>query len=130
MIIWPRALCRLALSHYTGVDPATWVFTAGKYGKPAIARPAAFRAARFNLSHTDGLIVCAVGRAGEIGIDVEDTSRQVDIVQISRHFFSADEEGASFNSLGERAKKPVLRALGAQRSLSEGARNGAVEVAR
>jgi 4'-phosphopantetheinyl transferase len=88
-----RALCRLALSHCTDVDPGTWVFTAGKYGKPAIARPAGFRPARFNLSHTDGLIVCAVSRAGEIGIDVEETSREVDIVQISRHFFSADEQG-------------------------------------
>jgi 4'-phosphopantetheinyl transferase len=88
-----RALCRLALSHSTGVDPATWVFTAGKFGKPAIARPPAFRPVRFNLSHTDGLIVCAVSRAGEIGIDVEETSREVDIAQISRHFFSADEQG-------------------------------------
>ncbi len=87
-----RALCRLALSHCTDVDPATWVFTAGKFGKPTIARPVAFRPLRFNLSHTDGLIVCAVSRAGEIGIDVEQTSREVDIAQISRHFFSADEQ--------------------------------------
>jgi len=88
-----RVLCRAALSHYTHVDPATWAFTARKHGKPAIARPADFRAVQFNISHTDGLIVCVVTRAGEIGIDVEETSREMDIAQIGRHFFSTDEQG-------------------------------------
>ena len=87
-----RALCRLALSHFTEVDPVTWTFNAGKYGKPAIARPAAFRGVRSNISHTDGLIVCAVTRGGEIGVDVEETSREVEIAQIARHFFSDDEQ--------------------------------------
>jgi 4'-phosphopantetheinyl transferase len=99
-----RALCRMALSHSTHVDPATWVFRANQHGKPAVARPAAFRAVRFNISHTGGLIVCVVTRAGEIGIDVEETSREVDIAQIARHFFSADEQ-AHLSTLSAKQRK-------------------------
>jgi 4'-phosphopantetheinyl transferase len=87
-----RALCRVALSLHTHVDPAAWEFRARKHGKPAIAGPAAFRSLRFNISHTDGLIVCVVTRGAEIGIDVEEISRDVDIAQVARHFFSADEQ--------------------------------------
>jgi 4'-phosphopantetheinyl transferase len=89
-----RALCRCVLSKYTGVDPADWKFTAGKFGKPAIAAPAAFRDLRFNLTHTAGLVICIVTRAGEVGVDAEEISPRVDIEQVARHFFSKPERAA------------------------------------
>jgi 4'-phosphopantetheinyl transferase len=87
-----RTLSRVVLSRYTGVDPAAWRFVAAAHGKPAIVGPAVFESLRFNLAHTDGLVVCAVSRAGEVGVDAEETSRIVNFDQVSRHFFSAAEQ--------------------------------------
>ncbi|HEX4052971.1 MAG TPA: 4'-phosphopantetheinyl transferase superfamily protein [Tepidisphaeraceae bacterium] len=87
-----RTLCRMTLSRYTGVSPAAWKFVKAAHGKPRIAGPAKFKSLRFNLTHTDGLVICVVTRAGEIGVDAEQTSRSVDIPQVVRHFFSAAEQ--------------------------------------
>jgi 4'-phosphopantetheinyl transferase len=87
-----RALCRTTLSHYTGVDPATWRFTHNAHGKPAIASPTDFHPLHFNLTGTAGLVVCLVSRAGEVGIDAEETSGNIDVDQIARHFFSPVEQ--------------------------------------
>jgi 4'-phosphopantetheinyl transferase len=87
-----RALCRAVLSHYTAVDPADWRFVEGKHGKPAISLPRKFKSIRFNLTHTDGFVACIVSRAGEVGIDAEETSRHVNIEQVARHFLPSDEQ--------------------------------------
>ena len=87
-----RWLCRATLSHYTGVDPAAWVFQTGRHGKPQIAGPAEFVSLRFNLTHTAGLVACAVTRAGEVGVDAEETSRAADVEAIARQFFSPAEQ--------------------------------------
>jgi 4'-phosphopantetheinyl transferase len=89
-----RALCRITLSRYTRVDPADWKFTTGLNGKPKIAGPAGFASLRFNLTHTEGLIICLISRAGEVGIDAEETSREVDISQVTKHFFSKIERAS------------------------------------
>jgi 4'-phosphopantetheinyl transferase len=68
-----HGLLRESLSTRAGVPPAEWQFTAGPYGRPEIAAPAA--ALRFSLSHTNGLAVCAITTRGDVGIDVEDRSR-------------------------------------------------------
>jgi len=81
----------MTLSRYSSVDPADWKFTTGPNGKPKIAGPSGFSSLRFNLTHTDGLIICLVSRAGEVGIDAEETSRAVDIAQVTKHFFSKTE---------------------------------------
>lgn len=86
-----RALCRAALSRYAGVAPEDWRFRTNAYGKPSIDAPAAFRSLRFNLTHTRGLVVCLVSRAGEVGVDAEDVARPVDVESIARCVFSATE---------------------------------------
>jgi 4'-phosphopantetheinyl transferase len=117
-----RALCRATLSHYTGVDPAAWRFTHNAFGKPAIASPNEFLPLYFNLSGTAGLVVCLVTRAGEVGIDAEETSRDVDIDQVARHFFSPAEQAflashpASFYEQWV-LKEAYLKALGSGFSL-------------
>jgi 4'-phosphopantetheinyl transferase len=86
-----RALVRTVLSRYTGVDPARWRFTTNAYGKPDAASPALAEPLRFNLSHTRGLIVCAVTRLEEIGVDVENIERQTTGPDLARRYFSARE---------------------------------------
>lgn len=71
-----HALKRLMLTVSTGgvVAPQAWTFDTGPHGRPAVAGG---DGAHFNLSHCDGLVACAVSRAAEPGIDVENLDRAV-----------------------------------------------------
>jgi 4'-phosphopantetheinyl transferase len=74
-----HALVRWALSQYAAVAPADWQFTANIHGKPTITAPQGHRALHFNLSHTHGLVACAIGPQTEIGVDVEFNQRLTDM---------------------------------------------------
>lgn len=87
-----RALVRDLLSRYTGESPSAWEFERNRYGRPEIASPAQWRGLRFNLSHTDGLIACAITRDREIGIDVEPRERKTSILELAPTVFSAREQ--------------------------------------
>lgn len=86
-----RALVRCALSYYAGCPPRAWSFTSNKYGRPAIAGPVE-SSLDFNLSHTRGLILCAVARQGcELGVDVEPLDRERINLALARRFFAPRE---------------------------------------
>jgi 4'-phosphopantetheinyl transferase len=87
-----RVLCRTTLSRYAGVDPSEWRFGVGLRGKPTLVEPADFKSLRFNLTHTNNLVICLVTRAGEVGVDAEETSRAVDARLVARHFLSRREQ--------------------------------------
>lgn len=70
-----HTLLRWALSRYADVAPPDWEFGANGYGKPEIQAPAGHRSIRFNLSHTHGLVACAIGPQAELGVDVEAVQR-------------------------------------------------------
>lgn len=73
-----RALVRTMLSRYAPVAPADWRFVANVHGRPEIVeRPRGVPDLRFNISHTDGLIACAVTIGREVGIDVEHIGRRL-----------------------------------------------------
>jgi 4'-phosphopantetheinyl transferase len=73
-----RALVRTMLSRYAGVRPADWSFIANVHGRPEILdRPRGAPDLRFNLSHTEGLIACAVTIGREVGVDVEHIGRRL-----------------------------------------------------
>ena len=73
-----RALVRTMLSRYAGVAPADWKFIANVHGRPEILdRPPGVPDLRFNLSHTEGLIACAVTIGREVGVDVEHVGRKL-----------------------------------------------------
>ena len=86
-----RALVRSVLSEYENTAPQHWRFSAGEHGKPEIAAEQNPQKLRFNLSHTDGLIVCAVVRRHDIGADVEDHQRNASYLELAERFFSAEE---------------------------------------
>ena len=86
-----RVLCRTTLSRYTGVDPSEWRFGENAHGKPMVLHPERFTELRFNLTHTNGLLICIVTRAGEVGVDAEDTSQPVDVALVAKHFLSSGE---------------------------------------
>ena len=86
-----RALVRTTLSRYAAVGPAAWRFEQNRYGRPHLAPGQTHRDLRFNLSHTRGLIACAVTIGHEIGVDVESLSRPGETVEIADRYFSARE---------------------------------------
>lgn len=89
-----RALVRRALSLYADVEPAAWRFRTGSHGKPAIAEPRGHEHIRFNLSNTRGLIALLVVRDHEVGVDVEDTERKSQTVEVAERYFSELEVAA------------------------------------
>ncbi|HVZ20370.1 MAG TPA: 4'-phosphopantetheinyl transferase superfamily protein [Vicinamibacterales bacterium] len=80
---------RRALSLRGETAPADWRFDAEPDGKPSvIAAQAGTPPLSCNLSHTRGLVACAVGRGIHIGIDVERTDRERDADTLARRYFS------------------------------------------
>lgn len=83
-----RALIRSSLSNFYEVEPAEWCFDVNAYGKPSVANSHGALPVRFNISHTDGLVMCGIVSDTEIGVDVEDIERvtRADIDSLSSYF--------------------------------------------
>jgi 4'-phosphopantetheinyl transferase len=86
-----RALARTMLSRYASVSPRDWPFVIDEHGRPHLAsRPSNAPDLRFNLTHTDGLVACALSIGREVGIDVEHINRPV-THDVPERFFSPRE---------------------------------------
>lgn len=86
-----RAMARTMLSRYVPLNPAAWRFRITEHGRPEIAElPPGAPDLRFNLTHTEGLVACAVVVGREIGLDVEHVGRAVSDAIVER-FFSPQE---------------------------------------
>ena len=85
-----KVLVRTALSRYYPQAPQAWTFATNRFGKPVVANALAGRIPRFNLSHTEGLVACVLARDFEVGIDVENVGRSVNL-DIARRFFAPAE---------------------------------------
>lgn len=83
-----RALVRSVLAQYHAIEPADWQFKLNEYGRPEITPPIGLY---FNLSNTDGLIVCALARCQEVGVDVEARDRAERILELESSVFSSAE---------------------------------------
>ena len=121
-----RGFIRTLLSQYLGGDPAAWKFSANRYGRPRVANAGPAVALEFNLSHAPGLIVCALCRWGEIGVDVELLERTVERGIVTRFFSPV--EVAALDGVGDAefnsaflaywtAKEAYIKARGAGLSL-------------
>lgn len=89
-----RALVRTMLSRYGQVRPADWKFVENVHGRPEIDdRPPGVPDLRFNISHTEGLIACAVTIGREVGIDVEHIGRRL-THDVAGRFFAPQEVNA------------------------------------
>jgi 4'-phosphopantetheinyl transferase len=86
-----RALVRTTLSRYAAVEPSEWRFEPNAFGKPALAAGQAELDLRFNLSHSRGLVACAVTLGRAVGIDVEWNLRNLSMLDSIEHFFSPTE---------------------------------------
>ncbi len=84
-----RASLRAILASYLADDPRTLKIKAGPNGKPTL--DGAGRWLHFNLSHSRELMLVAVARQLEIGVDVEWTRDTLDFEMLAdAHFSKAD----------------------------------------
>ena len=119
-----HGLLRTALSRQADVNPIDWRFSAGIGGRPEILSPSS--RLRFSLSHTRGLVACAVSIDREIGLDVEDTSNARSIALADRYFSPRERQDLRRAPAAEQAarfyeywtlKEAYLKACGAGLSL-------------
>ena len=89
-----RALARWTLSQYRDVDPAAWEFVENRYGRPEVstALSADNSRLRFNVTHTEGLVACAVAETFDTGVDAENIAcRPLDWLGIAQGNFAPRE---------------------------------------
>jgi len=103
-----RALLRTTLSLYGTRHPTDWVFSYNAHGKPSGAGDFEPRL-QFNLSHTDGLVVCAFARSQEIGIDVERADRRPEALALAQRFFAPAEAALVAQSSPEEQQARFLQ---------------------
>lgn len=102
-----HALLRHTLSRFGGRAPVGWRFDKDENGRPFLVDADGFHAG-FSLSHTRGMVACAVTTNADIGagvgVDVECVDRDVDAAGIAARFF-APTEAARLLQLDEGARR-------------------------
>ncbi len=78
-----RGMLRVVLGEYLDVKPDAVDFTYGVNGKPMLAESFASADLHFNLSHSGGIALVAVGRNNRVGVDVERLKLRPDFTQLS-----------------------------------------------
>jgi 4'-phosphopantetheinyl transferase len=91
--IFSHGLMRYVLAAYVGIAPAQLEFVAGEFGKPWLNHAHHSRApgVSFNLSHSHGRGLLAVGDGREIGADVEQGNPGKDLLSIASNYFFGSE---------------------------------------
>jgi 4'-phosphopantetheinyl transferase len=86
-----RAVLRMILAGYLAVDPGSLSFSYSKREKPFLGAAYAGSDIRFNVTHSGEVAMLAFTRQREIGVDVEQIRRDVEVESIARRFFSMHE---------------------------------------
>jgi 4'-phosphopantetheinyl transferase len=87
-----RALVRGVFSNYVHtIEPQAWLFTTNIYGKPELDQSHDHFNISFNLSHSMDLVVLAVCKGIEVGVDVEEIQRPVFNFAMADHYFCSSE---------------------------------------
>jgi 4'-phosphopantetheinyl transferase len=84
-----RIFLRRSLAPYYHTPPESLVFKIHEKGKPFITNTES--QISFNLSHTREVAILAVSQGNLIGVDIEKTKRQVDILGIAKNYFNESE---------------------------------------
>ncbi|WP_414548499.1 4'-phosphopantetheinyl transferase HetI [Anabaena sp. CCY 0017] len=82
-----RGILRCILSNYLGISPQQVLFDYQERGKPVLADALAQSNLCFNLSHSQGLALCAVSYHSQIGVDLEYIRPMSDVEALAKRFF-------------------------------------------
>ncbi len=86
-----RVMVRTVLGAALDVAPQGLEFTRNEWGRPALVHTPRSAPVHFNVSHTDGLVLCLVGGAYEIGVDTELFSRAPKLLELAPRVFAPQE---------------------------------------
>jgi 4'-phosphopantetheinyl transferase len=86
-----RGLLRELLGKYLHQAPTGLEFSYGEHGKPSLSGGNASSGLCFNLSHSAGLVVYAIAKERNLGIDVEHVRPESAGEDIAKRYFSARE---------------------------------------
>lgn len=105
MFLLGRVMARALVGRALGLPPLTWQWRDGSRGRPEIAAPET--PLRFNLSHSAGLVACALATGRDVGIDVEHLRRRPLEPGIVRRYCSPA-EADDIESRGDRWQQRFL----------------------
>jgi 4'-phosphopantetheinyl transferase len=86
-----RGILRCILGRYLNIDPSVLKFNYEPLGKPVLADTYGGKKLWFNLSHSQGLALCAVSCDRLIGVDLEYIRPISDVISLAEQFFSTSE---------------------------------------
>ena len=86
-----RGLLRLLVGAFLDTPAESVGFGRGSFGKPFVVPVAGVPPLHFNVSHSGELVLLALSREHEVGVDVEEVRRDQDWETIARQVFSCDE---------------------------------------
>lgn len=98
MFLLGRVMARSAVGRATGLAPDTWRWREGDRGRPEVDEPGV--SLHFSLTHSAGLVACALASDREVGIDVEDRQRRPLDRRVVARYCSASEL-ADVNAQGD-----------------------------
>ena len=97
LYIAAHVFLRKVLSYHSTLPPEDWRFYQTSNGKPYIDN-SMYQSMQFNLSHTKGMIVCAVNKTHEVGVDVEGLRPLKYMEQMSRRNYTHREYDDIFSN--------------------------------
>ncbi len=80
-----HAMLRLILSRYCDISPEQLAIRRTSDGKPFLSD---YPSIRFNLTHSHGRALIAVAKDREVGVDLEQVRREVDVMGLAKRFLS------------------------------------------
>jgi 4'-phosphopantetheinyl transferase len=84
-----RYMARTVVGRALGVGPCDWRWREGPHGRPEIDDTGTDL--HFNLSHSAGLVICAVARGRTVGVDVEHLGRRAFELGLVQRYCSPSE---------------------------------------
>jgi len=86
-----QGFLREILSQYVGIAACELRFELGAHGKPFLVEAQSKAHLRFNLSHAQGAVICALAHDCEVGVDLEPLREHADALELSKNYFSERE---------------------------------------
>jgi 4'-phosphopantetheinyl transferase len=87
-----RALLRIILAGFLATEPSELNFLYSRNEKPLLGPAHADSGITFNVSHSGGIALYAFAHGREVGVDVEQIRRDLEVEVIARRFFSDFEQ--------------------------------------
>lgn len=101
-----REMARTLVGQALGKAPDAWRWREGPHGRPEIDAPVTDL--HFNLSHSAGLVACALARGRAVGVDIESLNRPAPDRAIVPRYCSPD-EAADIQAQGDAWPARFLR---------------------